>query len=103
MAKSDHSQQGPSLKAAIFEVLDNQLRANDPPETQETLERLKAQATDEAEARRLIGCVIAAEIFAVLKTKERPVSSNGTENRRKGAPLITTSVLWPDTGEPSAG
>ena len=30
----------PRLKALIIEVVDNQLRANDPPETRSTLERL---------------------------------------------------------------
>jgi len=56
------------LQAAVFEVLDNQLRADDPPETRATIERLRAQGIDESEARRLIACVIAAEIFAVMKT-----------------------------------
>jgi len=30
----------PQLKATILEVVSNQLRANDPPETRETLDRL---------------------------------------------------------------
>jgi hypothetical protein len=52
-----------------MEVLDNQLRDNEPPETRETFERLKRQGIDEEETRRLIACVIAAEIFDVMKTK----------------------------------
>lgn len=53
-------------RSAIFEVLDNQLKAGNPPETRETLQRLLASGHSEKEARRLLGCVVAAEIFAVL-------------------------------------
>jgi hypothetical protein len=53
-----------------MDVLDNQLRDNDPPETRHTFERLKAEGIEDDEARRLLGCVIAGEIFAVMKTKQ---------------------------------
>jgi hypothetical protein len=53
-----------------MEVVDNQLRDNDPPETRQTLERLKRQGIDEAEARRLIACVIATEIFDIVKKNQ---------------------------------
>jgi hypothetical protein len=59
----------PRLQAALFDVLDTQLREGDPPETGATLERLRGEGVEEAEARRLIACVIAAEIFAVMKSK----------------------------------
>jgi hypothetical protein len=62
-------QESPLAKAAIMEVLDNQLRNNDPPETRLTYERLKQKGIDEAETRRLLACVIAAEIFDVLKNE----------------------------------
>ncbi|MFO0891920.1 MAG: hypothetical protein U0790_22640 [Isosphaeraceae bacterium] len=58
----------PRLKAAILDILENQLRDNDPPETKATLERLLAQGIDPDEARRLIGCVIVGELFIVLKS-----------------------------------
>ena len=54
--------------AAVLEVLDNQLRDHDPPETRATLHRLLDLGTDENEARRLIACVIAAEIVDVMRT-----------------------------------
>jgi len=53
-----------------MEALDNQLRQNDPPETRGAYERLKAEGIDEEETRRLLACVIAAEIFDVMKNKE---------------------------------
>ena len=60
----------PYLKAAIFEVVNNQLRDNDPPETRQTYERLMASGVDDQEARRLIGCVVTSEIFDVLKQRQ---------------------------------
>jgi hypothetical protein len=60
----------PMLQAALYDVLDNQLREGDPPETRATLARLLGEGVEEREARRLIGCVIAAEIFAVMKSEK---------------------------------
>jgi hypothetical protein len=41
--KSSHDESNPRLKATFLQVVDNQLKANDPPETRQTLERLIAQ------------------------------------------------------------
>lgn len=60
----------PRLKAMIMEVVDNQLRAKDPPETHSTLERLIAEGHSENEAKELIACVVTTEIFDVMKNKE---------------------------------
>jgi hypothetical protein len=60
----------PVLNAAIMEVVDNQLRSNDPPQTGQTFKRLIAAGHSEPEAKRLIACVVAAEIFDVLKQQQ---------------------------------
>ena len=52
---------------AIFEILDNQLREGDPPETRETLDRLLKSGHTEDEARRLVACVLASEVVAVVQ------------------------------------
>ena len=58
-------------KAAILEIVDNQLKDNTPPETKETYQRLLNQGFSTNEARELIGAVISSEIFEVLK-KQQP-------------------------------
>jgi hypothetical protein len=58
------------LHAAIMEVVENQIRNNDPPQTGQTFKRLKAAGHSEKEAKRLIACVVSAEIFDVLKKQE---------------------------------
>jgi len=63
-------EENPYLKSAILEVVDNQLQANDPPETRQTFDRLISEGYSEEEAKKLIGCVVTSEIFDVLKKKE---------------------------------
>jgi hypothetical protein len=58
------------LNKAILEVVENQLRADNPPETKKTFERLLKEGINEKEAKRLIACVVAAEIFDVLKEQQ---------------------------------
>jgi len=60
----------PRLKALILQVVDNQLKNNDPPETKQTYNKLIKEGFSESEAKQLIGCVVVAEIFDVLKKKE---------------------------------
>jgi len=64
------SKVNPHLRAAIMEAVENQLRDNDPPQTRQTLNRLMEAGHSEKEAKRLIGCVVSAEIFDVLKKNE---------------------------------
>ena len=58
------------LHKAVLEVVDNQIRQSNPPETKETFDRLVREGHDVNEARRLIGCVVASEIFDILKKME---------------------------------
>jgi len=63
-------EENPYLKSAILEVVDNQLQANDPPETRQTFDRLISEGYSEEEAKKLIGYVVTSEIFDVLKKQE---------------------------------
>jgi hypothetical protein len=55
------------LRNAIFEVIDNQINANNPAETAITLKRLRAEGYSEFEAKQLIGQAVAVELFHVMK------------------------------------
>ncbi len=61
----------PYLQSAILEAVENQLEGNDPPETRQTYERLLRAGHSEDEAKKLIGAVIAAEMFWIMK-QEKP-------------------------------
>ena len=66
----EHNQQkNPHLRAAFLEIVNNQLKANDPPETRETLNRLVAQGISEDDAKRYIAQAVGVETFDILKHK----------------------------------
>ena len=60
----------PHLKAAILEVVENQLRENNPPETQQTLERLLAAGYSRKQAIEMIGSAVMEEIWGVLHERK---------------------------------
>lgn len=55
------------LRAQIFEIIENQRRNNDPPETKATYDRLRKQGYDDFVTRQMIGQCLAVELFDVLK------------------------------------
>lgn len=56
----------PHLKAAILEVVEDQIRASDPPETRQTLERLLAAGYSRKQAVEMIGSALVEEIWGML-------------------------------------
>jgi hypothetical protein len=66
----EKSKGNPHVRPAIMEAVENPLRDNDPPQTRQTFSRLIEAGHSEKEAKRLIGCVVSAEIFDVLKKNE---------------------------------
>ena len=52
---------------AIVEVIENQLRDNEPPETKVTLDKLMAMGESRENAIRYIASALSVEIFEALK------------------------------------
>ena len=48
-------------------MVQNQIRDLTPRETKQTFERLISEGHSEEQAMRLLGCVVLAEIFEILK------------------------------------
>ncbi len=55
------------LREQIFEIIKNQIRDNDPPETKITYNRLIKNGFDDFQTRQLIGQCLAVELFDVMK------------------------------------
>ena len=55
------------LREQIFEIIKNQLKDNDPPETQTTYDRLRKLGFDDFQTRQMIGQCIAVELFEIFK------------------------------------
>lgn len=60
----------PYLQATIFEVVDNQMKAGDPPETKDTFDRLLGEGFSREDAKKLIAQAICVEIYCIGKNKE---------------------------------
>ena len=58
------------LQKTILEVVENQIRENNPPETRKTLDRLLKKGYSKDDAMKLLGRVVVSEIYKVLKNKE---------------------------------
>ena len=57
------------LRNTVFEVIDNQIKDNNPAETAITLKRLRDEGYSEFEAKQLIGQAIAVELLYIMKKK----------------------------------
>jgi len=55
------------IREQIFEIIKNQLKDNDPPETKATYDRLRKQGFDDFQTRQMIGQCIAVELFEIFK------------------------------------
>ena len=58
------------LREQIFEIIENQLRDNDPPETKLTFDRLQKQGFDDFQTTKMIGQCLAVELMEVIKFKK---------------------------------
>jgi peroxiredoxin family protein len=70
-------------QAAVFEIIENQIRDNSPREVRQTLERLFAEGKTKEEAMKLIGCAVAIEIFEIMKHKKPFYESRYVRNLSK--------------------
>jgi hypothetical protein len=58
------------LKGHIIEIVDNQMRDNNPKCTTEVFEKLVASGYAEDMAKKMIGAVLVEELYYVLKNEE---------------------------------
>jgi hypothetical protein len=68
--KFDHEEGNPRLKATFLQIVDNQLKANDPPETRQTLDRLIAEGISREDAKIYIAQAVCVEVFNIMKHNE---------------------------------
>jgi hypothetical protein len=66
----------PALGRAILEAVDNQLKADDPPETRQALHRLMTEGLSQGDAKTWIARAVCVEIWDIMK-------NNVTFNRER--------------------
>ena len=74
---------GSKARQAILNVVDEQIRSGEPEETALTLKRLVDDGFSETQAKELIACLIAAEIFAVVNKKREYDRAGYIKNLRR--------------------
>ena len=57
----------PRLQKLVFEVIENQIRDNDPPETKATWDRLKSAGYSDLQIKKMIGGVFIQHLYHVMK------------------------------------
>ena len=67
---------------AMLQVVENQINAGDPPETKITVKRLQDSGIQRKEAIRLVVCVVANEIFNIMKHGEEYNQKRYVENMK---------------------
>ena len=73
------------VRAALREAIQNQIAANDPAETKETLDRLIAGGFAEEDVWRLLSAVLAVELATILR-EGRPFSLDAYVKALKALP-----------------
>lgn len=75
-------------QAAVFEIIENQLRDNNPPEVRQTFQRLLAEGQTQEEAIKLIGCAVSVEIFEIMQHQQPFNESRYVENLNNLSPKL---------------
>ena len=57
----------PRLQKLVFEVIENQIRDGNPPETKATLDRLKSSGYIDLQIKKMIGGVFIQHLYHVMK------------------------------------
>ncbi len=70
------------IRDAILQVIDNQIRSNNPPETALTLERLLNEGHSDFQAKQLIGQALVVEVIDAFKNKKPYNEKRYIENLR---------------------
>ena len=58
------------LREQILSIIENQIRDNDPPETNISFNRLTKSGYSEIESKQLIGQCLSIELFDVIKNNK---------------------------------
>jgi len=71
MEQAGSGEYNPYLRATFLEIVENQIRDNDPPETRETYDRLVSEGISQENAKICIAQAVCVEVWDTLKN-QRP-------------------------------
>ncbi|MBM4300145.1 MAG: hypothetical protein FJ121_01225 [Deltaproteobacteria bacterium] len=56
-----------AAREALFEVIENQMKADNPPETKQTYHRLRAAGYSHRETMKMVACVVLIELNEMVR------------------------------------
>ncbi len=59
-----------ALRQEIFQIIENKMKGNDPPETKQTYQRLLNMGFSKLDVKKYIGQCVAVELFNIMKHKQ---------------------------------
>lgn len=65
--KTTYMETNKILQKQFLQIVNNQLKLNDPPETSQAFKRLKELGYNEIDAKKLIGQCVVVEVFDAMK------------------------------------
>jgi hypothetical protein len=71
------------LRQQIFQIVENQIKDNNPAETKQTYQRLLKMGCSEMDAKKYIGQCVAVELFNIMKHKQPFDQKRYVENLNK--------------------
>lgn len=71
------------LREQIFEIIKNQIKNNDPPETKITHDRLIKAGYNDFQTRQMIGQCLSIELFEVIKNGKPYNNARYIKNLKK--------------------
>jgi hypothetical protein len=70
MEQGGSREYNPYLRETFLEIVENQIRDNDPPEARETFERLVSEGISEDNAKVYIAQAVCVEVWDTLKNRK---------------------------------
>jgi hypothetical protein len=83
--KKSQPEHNPILKKTYLEIVDTQLKNDDPPETRQTFDRLRRERISAKDAKLLIASVIATETYDIM-TSGKPFNKERFINNLRRLP-----------------
>ena len=76
-----------AVREALFEVIENQMKADNPPETKATYHRLRAAGHSRKETMKMLACVVLNELNDMIK-ENRTFNEAGYIKALKALPRL---------------
>jgi hypothetical protein len=91
-----------AARAVLREILENQIAANDPPEVEDALTRLRREGVAEEAAWRLMSAVLLLELDTIIR-EQREFDRTQYVTNLRALPALPRELASPGSRDSEAG